>query len=103
MGHRGNHASDLGPILLHDVADPLQAERTQRLTLILLAPDGRAHLTYLEPWHQPGTSARALRRAGGATSSTGMPRRLATDSGVSSERSASTVACTMLIAFEIGR
>src|SRR5262245_8942118 len=101
MGHGRDHAPDLRPILLDDdVADPLQSERSQRLALVLLAPDGRAHLTYLQPRHQVDTSARALSSAGGATSSTGMPRRLATDSGVSSERSASTVACTMLIALD---
>ena len=54
----------------------------------------------LEARHHWLTSARALSSAAGATSSTGRPRRAATASGSSSERSASTVACTMLIWFD---
>src|SRR5690349_12063092 len=104
-----DHAADLRAVLLdHDVADPLQAERAQGLALVRLAADGRLVLLDLELRHQAdtswetpsGTLSRAFSSAAGATSSTGRPRRAATDSGCSSIRSASTVACTMLIWFD---
>src|SRR4051812_26087025 len=102
-----DHAADLGTVLLDDhVTDPLEAERAQGLALVGLAADRRALLLDLELSHQDvtsaagtaaGCSARALRSAAGATSSTGRPRRAATASGCSSMRSAATVAWTMLI------
>src|SRR5262245_12816524 len=93
-----DHAPDLRAVLLDDhVADPLETERAQGLALVLLAADRALLLLDLEACHQPATSARALSRAAGATSSTDSPRRAATASGSSSILSASTVACTMLI------
>src|SRR3954466_9979928 len=101
-----DHASDLRAVLLDDhVADPLETERAQGLALVGLAADRGLHLLDLELCHQAdtsrevpaGTSARALSRAAGATSSTGRPRRAATASGVSRLRNASTVACTTLM------
>src|SRR5690625_1613017 len=97
--HRRDHAPDLGAVLTYDlVADALETERTQGLSLVLVASADRTHLAYLDRCHQEDTSARAFSNAPGATSSIGRPRRAATDSGDSSDRSASTVACTMLIA-----
>src|SRR6478672_6214129 len=100
MRHRPHHAADLGAVLLdHHVVQPLEPERAQRLALAARAADARALLGDLEPAHQDAPpAARARSRCGGTTSSSGRPRRLATDSGRSRERSASTVAWTMLIA-----
>src|SRR5690349_21781586 len=97
-----DHPPDLGAVLLDDhVADPLQAERAQRVALVLLAADRGLGLLDLEgSSHQDVTSARALSSAAGATSSTGRPRRAATASGSSRPLRASTVACTMLIWFD---
>src|SRR6478609_5320679 len=97
-----DHPPDLGAVLLDDhVADPLQAERAQRVALVLLAADRGLGLLDLEGRsHQDVTSARALSSAAGATSSTGRPRRAATASGSSRPLRASTVACTMLIWFD---
>src|SRR5690606_11477998 len=93
-----NHAADLGTIFLDDdVADPLQTQRAQGLSLVLLAADQGARLGHLEPCHQAPAPARARSMAAGATCSSGSPRRAATDSGRSSPFSAATVACTMLI------
>src|SRR5689334_3862234 len=95
---RLEHSTDLGTVLLDDhVADPLETKRPEGVPLVLLAADGRPHLLDLETRHHRVTSARALRSAAGATSSTAMPRREATASGSSRLRRASTVACTMLI------
>src|SRR4051794_32862508 len=50
--HRLDHAPDLGAVLLDDhVADPLQAERTQRLALVVLRPDLGPDLGDLEACH----------------------------------------------------
>src|SRR5215207_9918618 len=107
------HASDLGTIFLDDdVADALEAERTQGLTLVLLASDAGLDLGDLKLRHHASTPASALalasarpslparRRAAGATSSTVRPRRDATISGDSRSWSASTVAWAMLIALD---
>src|SRR5690606_34531782 len=115
VGHRRDHAADLGTVLTHDaLADPAQAERAQGLALVVLAADGGLGLRDLQLCHHAPTfpasacfssralaspSARLRSMTAGATRSTGRPRRAATDSGSSSLRSASTVACTMLIAF----
>src|SRR5690348_11934720 len=98
---RLEHATDLGTVLLDDdVADALEPKRAEGVPLVLLAADRRPLLLDLEACHHWLTSARAFSSAAGATSSTGRPRRAATASGSSSERSASTVACTMLIWFD---
>src|SRR4029079_8415544 len=95
-----DHAPDLRAVLLDDhVTNPLETERTQGLALVGLAADRALLLRDLEA-HQGVTSARERRSAAGATSSTLRPRRAATASGSSSMRSASTVACTMLIWFD---
>src|SRR5581483_7042868 len=86
-----------------------EAERTQGLALVLLETDEASLLGYLELCHQATTSwvasdgdgsLAAFRRAAGATSSTVLPRRAATCSGVSSCCRAATVAWTMLIWFD---
>src|SRR5256714_3566411 len=101
VGHGLDHAPDLGTVLLdHHVVDPLEAERAQRLPLVLLRPDLGSDLGDLQPCHYAPTPARAASMAAGATSSTGRPRRAATASGDSSFFRAATVACTMLIAFD---
>src|SRR5699024_8036542 len=112
--HRGDHAPNLGPVLLDDgVANVLQPERTQRVTLVLPAADGGLLLGDLQLAHEAAPvfcsalsfsasarpSACARRSAVGATWSSGSPRRAATASGGSSDCRAVTVACTMLIAF----
>src|SRR5215217_7154764 len=61
--------------------------------------DHAAHLADLELCHYELTAFRARRMAAGVTSSTVLPRRLATASGCSKPCSAATVACTTLIAF----
>src|SRR3954469_12833238 len=95
---RLEHASDLGAVLLDDdVADALEAKRPEGVPLVLLAADRRPHLLDLEACHHWFTSAPGRASAAGGGASTGGPRRAATDSGSSRERSASTVACTMLI------
>src|SRR5262245_10279080 len=90
---RGQHATDLRPILLDDhVADPLEPERAQRLTLVLVPADARPDLLDLESCrHHCVTSARARSRAAGVTCSTVSPRRAATVSGSTSILSAATV------------
>src|SRR6185295_11597069 len=99
VSDRRDHPPDLGAVLLHhDVTDPLEAERAQRVPLVAQPADRRADLGDPEPTHQPPTPARARSSAAGATSSSGSPRRSATASGRSSIFSARTVACTMLIA-----
>src|SRR5690349_16838633 len=97
--HGVDHAPDLGAVLLDDrVVHPLQAERTQRLALVLLVADAGLDLGDLQTRHrQLAFPARARSRPAGATSSRGRPRRAATSSGRTSCFSASTVACTMLI------
>src|SRR5829696_4931862 len=100
MRHRLDHAAHLGPIVAQGlITDPAQAQCAQRVPLILLATHGAAHLTDLELRHYELTACRARRIAAGVTSSTVLPRRLATSSGCSSPCSAATVACTTLIAF----
>src|SRR5664280_9437 len=107
MLDRADHAPDLGTVFLDDdIADPLQAERTKSLAVILLAADLTTGLGHLQPCHHapalaalaatPAASERSI--AAGATSSRDLPRRAATASGRSSIRRASTVAWTMLIA-----
>src|ERR687889_2462764 len=50
--HRRDHPADLGTVLLDDrVVDALEPERTQRLALVLLAPDPRLDLGDLELCH----------------------------------------------------
>src|SRR5215468_1752309 len=52
VGHGLDHAADLRPVLLDDhVVDPLEAQRAQRLTLVLLVADPRSDLGDLEPGH----------------------------------------------------
>src|SRR3954469_21490212 len=95
VGDRLDHAADLGPILADRlITDPLQAKCPQRVPLILLAAHATAHLADLELGHQVVTAARARRMAAGVTSSTDLPRRLATCSGCSRDCNAATVACT---------
>src|SRR5919112_4546141 len=65
--HRRDHPADLGTVLLHDrVVDALEPERTQRLPLVLLAPDPRPDLGDLELCHVrlPGPRAHATWRPG---------------------------------------
>src|SRR5829696_2450965 len=65
--HRRDHPADLGTVLLHDrVVDPLQAQGTQRLALVLLAPDARLDLGDLELCHLrlPDPHARGAWRPG---------------------------------------
>src|SRR5215212_9082826 len=102
VSHGRDHAADLGSVLLDDdVADALEAERAQRLPLVLLPADGRAGLGHLKPRHHaPVPAARARSMAAGATCSSVSPRRAATASGRSRPRSAATVAWTMLMAFD---
>src|SRR3954468_22017521 len=95
-----DHAAELREVLLHHgVVDPLQAERPERVPVVLLRADLRAGLRDLQTGHvsQLPTPARARRRAAGATSSSGSPRRAATSSGRTSPFRAATVAWTMLI------
>src|SRR6476646_4606636 len=105
VGHRLDHPADLGTVLLDDdVANALQTEAAQRVTLVLLATDLGTGLGHLEPRHhapalaasRPAACARSI--AAGATWSTGRPRRAATASGRSRPCRAATVACTMLMA-----
>src|SRR3954453_15990256 len=89
MPDRLEHATDLGAVLLDDhVADALETKRAEGVPLVLLAADRRTLLLDLEPRRHDDTSARAFSSAAGATSSTDRPRRAATASGSSSERSA---------------
>src|SRR5215204_36181 len=100
MRHRLDHSAHLGPIVAQRlIADPAQSQCSERVPLILLATHGAAHLTDLELRHYELTACLARRIAAGVTSSTVLPRRLATSSGCSSPCSAATVACTTLIAF----
>src|SRR5215204_5798608 len=100
MRHRLDHSAHLGPIVAQRlIADPAQTQCSERVPLILLAARGAAHLADLELRHYELTACRARRIAAGVTSSTVLPRRLATSSGCSSPCSAATVACTTLIAF----
>src|SRR5215207_11468728 len=65
--HRRDHPADLGTVLLHDrVVDPLQAKRTQRLALVLLAPDAGLDLGDLDLCHLrlPDPHARGAWRRG---------------------------------------
>src|SRR5688572_8637234 len=92
MGNRLDHPSNLGPILADRlVADPLQTQGPQRVPLVLPAPDRATHLANLQLGHHEPTVSRALSSAAGATSSTALPRRLATDSGCSRLCNAATV------------
>src|SRR5215204_1094047 len=100
MRHRLDHSAHLGPIVAQRlIADPAQTQCSERVPLILLAARGAAHLADLELRHYELTACRARRIAAGVTSSTVLPRRLATASGCSRPCSAATVACTTLIAF----
>src|SRR5262245_55824435 len=91
--HRREHAADLGAVLLDDhVTDPLEAERAQRLALVLVTSDTGPDLLDLEAPHHSPTSERARSSAAGATCSTVRPRRTATVSGSTSILSAVTVA-----------
>src|SRR5688572_33457711 len=92
MGNRLDHASNLRPILPDRlVADPLQTQGPQGVPLVLPATNRATHLTNLQLRHHEPTVSRALSRAAGATSSTALPRRLATDSGCSRLCNAATV------------
>src|SRR5512135_1509526 len=100
MRHDANHSPHLGAVLAdRAVVDPPQAERAQCRPLVVGAADRRPDLGHLEPGHQeaPAPAARARSIAGGATSSSGSPRRAAISSGRIRPRRAATVACTMLI------
>src|SRR4029450_3126368 len=100
MGNLFDHAANLRPILSRrGVPDPLQAQGPQRVPLVLLATNSAAHLTNLQLRHHELTASRAFSRAAGATSSTALPRRLATASGCSKLCNAATVAWTTLMAF----
>src|SRR5258706_10409460 len=100
MRNGAYHAAHLGLVIPNDrLTDPAQPQRAQRIAMILLAADPGTNLRDAQLRHQePPAAARARARsmAGGATSSSGSPRRAATASGRSRRRSASTVACTML-------
>src|SRR5690242_15141672 len=104
VGHRLDHPADLGTVLLDDdVANALQTEAAQRVTLVLLATDLGTGLGHLETHQAPALAASrpaawARSMAAGATWSTGSPRRAATASGRSRPLRAATVAWTMLIA-----
>src|SRR5512132_404961 len=100
MRDRLDHAANLRPIVANRlVADPLQTQGPQRVPLVLLAPNRAPHLANLQLCHDEPAVSRARSSAAGATSSTALPRRLATDSGCSRLCSAATVACTTLMAF----
>src|SRR5690606_10488476 len=116
VSHGRDHAADLGAVLTHDAAaDTAEAERAQRLALVLLATDRGLGLRDLQLCHHAPTfpadsacfssralaspSARLRSMTAGATRSSGRPRRAATASGCSRLRSACAVAWTMLIAF----
>src|SRR5688572_27634231 len=99
MGNRIDHAANLRPIFPDRlVTDPLQTQGPQCVPLVLLASDRATHLADLQLRHHEPTVSRALSSAAGATSSTALPRRLATDSGCSRLCNAATVACTTLMA-----
>src|SRR5438552_2101714 len=52
VGHGLDHSPDLRSILLdHHVVDPLEAERAQRLPLVVLRPDFRTYLGDLQACH----------------------------------------------------
>src|SRR5690606_5864076 len=91
------------------VADPLQTEAAQRVTLILLLAHLGLDLGHLQTGsHQAPTFAAAAAAAfaslrmmmSGTTASYSRPRRAATARGSSRLLSAATVACTMLIVFD---
>src|SRR5437763_5713795 len=89
VAHRRDHAAELGLVLLdHDVADPLEPERSQAGPLGAGAADGRPLLPDLQPCHESSlpaqlapAAARARSMAAGATSSSGRPRLAAISSG----------------------
>src|SRR3954465_13532210 len=65
--HRRDHPADLGTVLLHArVVDPLEPQRSQRLPLVALAPDGRLDLGDLDLCHLrlPDPRAHAAWRPG---------------------------------------
>src|SRR6266540_6062575 len=73
--HGLDHAADLRPVFLdHDVADPLEPQRAQRLPLVLFGTDARADLGDLQPSH---LTPPARRRAPGAARP--VPHPLAAD------------------------
>src|SRR5260370_38076728 len=95
-----DHAAELRQGFLDDrVVDPLEAERPEGVPVVLLRADLRTGLGDLQTGHvsQLPTPARARRRAAGATSSSGSPRRAATSSGRMRPFRAATVAWTMWI------
>src|SRR4029450_13240499 len=99
MGNRLDHAANFRPVLANGlVANPLQTQGPQSVPLVLPTSHRAGHLTGRQLCHHEPTASRALSRAAGATSSTALPRRLATDSGCSRVCSAATVACTTLMA-----
>src|SRR6187431_1203349 len=99
MGNRLDHAPDLWPVIARRfVADSLQAQGPQGVSLILLSANRTPHLADLQLSHHEFTASRARNNAAGATSSTALPRRFATASGCSRLCSAATVACTTLMA-----
>src|SRR4051794_21403771 len=99
VSHGRDHAADLGSVLLDDdVADALEAERAQRLPLVLLPADARAGLGHLQPRHQaPAPAARARSMAAGATCSSESPRRAAPAPGRSRPRRAAPPAGAVLV------
>src|SRR4051812_42837118 len=94
-----DHAPDLRAVVLDDgVVHPLEPQRAQSLALVALVADARLRLGDLELGHAaPAPRARARSRPAGAMSSSGRPRRAPASPGRKRWRSASTVACTMLI------
>src|SRR5690606_24568505 len=79
VADREDHAAELRAVLFHDdVIDPLQAERTQRVALVLLGPDLGADLRDLEPSHVSALLSFAASGLAGACASrspTPLPRR----------------------------
>src|SRR4029434_4362344 len=99
MCDRLDHAAYFRPILADRLGgDAFQTQGPQRVPLVLLAPYRAPHLANLQLCHDELAVSRARSRAAGATFSTAVPRRLATDSGCSRLCSAATVACTTLMA-----
>src|ERR1017187_5292224 len=107
-----DHAADLRPVGLDDaVPDPVQAERSQRVTLRAGATDLRLCLGNLQLCHlccsaqllgsaALAAAVRARSMAAGATCSIGGRRRAAISSGRFRLFSAATVACTTLIGLD---
>src|SRR5919106_486783 len=67
MTDLGQHAADVGPVLLdHAVADPMQPEPADRVLLVLRPVDHAADLGHPKPGHRrPPSGPRSARPASG--------------------------------------